>query len=92
MQINDVDKYKEECGIVGVFSNKEIHYRLASPIIKSSCCLGIDISSKKELIGSHMTLEEMTSFIEVNSLGYISIDGFLSTLGHKKSACLKCFM
>ncbi|MBM7871320.1 amidophosphoribosyltransferase [Clostridium pascui] len=71
---------------------KEIHYRLASPIIKSPCCLGIDISNKKELIGSHMNLEEITGFIGVNSLGYISIDGFLNTLDHKKSACLKCFM
>ncbi|MGH4123489.1 MAG: amidophosphoribosyltransferase [Clostridium sp.] len=71
---------------------KEIHYRLASPIIKSPCCLGIDTSSKKELIGSNMTLESIRDFIGVDSLGYISIDGFLNSLGHKKDACLKCFM
>ena len=71
---------------------KEIHYRLASPIVKSPCCLGIDTSNKKELIGSNMTLEEIRTFIGVDSLGYISIDGFLNSLGHKKDACLKCFM
>ena len=71
---------------------KEIHYRLASPIVKSPCCLGIDTSNKKELIGSNLTLEEIRAFIGVDSLGYISIDGFLNSLGHKKDACLKCFM
>ncbi len=25
MQINDADKYKEECGVVGVFSNEKIN-------------------------------------------------------------------
>ncbi|MCB2296205.1 amidophosphoribosyltransferase [Clostridium tagluense] len=71
---------------------KEIHYRLASPIIKSPCHLGIDTSSKKELIGSNMTLESIRDFVCVDSLGYISIEGFLKTLGHKKDACLKCFI
>lgn len=71
---------------------KEIHYRLASPIIKSPCCLGIDTSSKKELIGSSMTLDQICNFIGVDSLGYISIEGFLNSLRHKKTACLKCFM
>ena len=70
---------------------KEIHYRLASPIVKSPCCLGIDTSSEKELIGSSMTLDEISTFIGVDSLGYISINGFLNSLGHKKNACLKCF-
>lgn len=71
---------------------KEIHYRLASPIVKSPCCLGIDTSSKKELIGSSMNLDAICNFIGVDSLGYIRIEGFLNSLGHKKEACLKCFM
>ncbi len=70
---------------------KEIHYRLASPIIKSPCCLGIDTSSKEELIGSSMSIKEIRNFIGVDSLGYLSIDSFLNSLGHKKVACLKCF-
>lgn len=71
---------------------KEIHYRLASPIVKSPCYLGIDTSSKEELIGSSMTLDSIRNFIRVDSLGYISINGFLNSLEHKKGACLKCFM
>lgn len=70
---------------------KEIHYRLASPVVKSSCCLGIN-TSNTELLGSSMNLNEICKYVGVNSLGYISIDGFMNSLGNKKNACLKCFL
>jgi len=69
---------------------KEIHFRLASPIIKSPCYLGINTKCKKELIGSSMSVEEINDYIGANSLGYISIEGLLTCL-RKETACLKCF-
>lgn len=69
---------------------KEIHYRVASPIVTSSCCLGIN-TSKSELIGSAMTLNEIANFIGVASLGYISIRCFMNLLPKNKTVCLKCF-
>lgn len=70
---------------------KEIHYRVASPIVTSPCCLGIN-TSKSELIGSTMTLNEITNFIGTDSLGYLSISGFLNVLPKNKTTCLKCFL
>lgn len=69
---------------------KEIHYRVASPIVTSPCCLGIN-TSKSELIGSDMTLNEIANYIGVDTLGYISISGFLNILPKNKTVCLKCF-
>ena len=70
---------------------KEIHYRVASPIVTSPCCLGIN-TSKSELIGSTMTLNEIANFIGADSLGYLSIPEFLNVLPKNKTACLKCFL
>ncbi|WGX75197.1 hypothetical protein QJS64_14170 [Paraclostridium bifermentans] len=69
---------------------QEIHYRVASPIVTSPCCLGIN-TSKSELIGSAMPLNEIANFIGADSLGYLSISGFLNVLPKNKTVCLKCF-
>lgn len=70
---------------------KEIHYRVASPIVTSPCCLGIN-TSKSELLASAINLNEIANFIGADSLGYLSISGFLNVLPKNKTACLKCFL
>ena len=70
---------------------KEIHYRVASPIVTSPCCLGIN-TSKSELLASAMNLNEIANFIGADSLAYLSISGFLNVLPKNKTACLKCFL
>lgn len=80
--------------IVSLLKNagaKEIHYRVASPIVTSPCCLGIN-TSKSELIGSAMTLDKLADYIGVDTLGYISISGFMNVLPKNKTPCLKCFL
>lgn len=70
---------------------KEIHFRVSSPIVKYPCYFGIDISYRKELIGSHMSVEEIRDFIGADSLGYLSVEALLKTLGKNKKFCLGCF-
>lgn len=70
---------------------KEIHFRASSPIVKFPCYFGIDISYRKELIGSHMSVEEIRDFIGADSLGYLSVESLLKTLGKDKKFCLGCF-
>ena len=70
---------------------KEIHFRIASPIVKFPCYFGIDTPYRNELIGSNMTVEEMKNIIGADSLGYISIDGLLNSLDKDKGFCLGCF-
>lgn len=57
---------------------KEIHFRVSSPPIISPCFFGIDMPTKKELIGANMSVEEMEKFLKVDSLRYLSLKGMLS--------------
>lgn len=69
---------------------KEIHFRVSSPIIKYPCYFGINIASRKELIGGNKTVEEIREFIGADSLAYLSIDSLLKSLGKKNNFCLGC--
>lgn len=71
---------------------KEIHMRVSCPPLISPCFYGIDFPTKKELIASSHTIEEMREFIGVDSLKFISLDGMLnSMLLPKEEFCTACF-
>jgi len=71
---------------------KEIHMRVSCPPLISPCFYGIDFPTKKELIASDHTIEEMREFIGVDSLKFISLDGMLgSMLLPKEEFCTACF-
>ncbi|MEW6014345.1 MAG: amidophosphoribosyltransferase [Candidatus Zixiibacteriota bacterium] len=71
---------------------KEIHFRVSSPPIISPCFFGIDMPTKKELIASSKKVKEIQDYLEVDSLGYLSIEGMLSmpSLPHD-NFCVSCF-
>ena len=69
---------------------KEIHFRLASPIVKSECYFGIDISSKKELIGSVMSVDEIKEEIGANTLEYLTLEN-LRLILRDNDFCMGCF-
>ncbi len=54
---------------------REVHMRIASPPTVSSCFYGVDTPEKSQLLASRMSVEKMTDFIRVDSLGFVSIDG-----------------
>lgn len=70
---------------------KEVHFRVSSPMVKYPCYFGIDTPYRKDLIAAHKTVEEIGEFIGADSLGYLSIDALLKTLGENKKFCLGCF-
>ena len=53
----------------------EVHMRIASPPTRASCFYGVDTPEKSKLLASRMTIEEMRDYIQVDSLGFVSIDG-----------------
>jgi amidophosphoribosyltransferase len=70
----------------------EIHLRISSPPITGPCFYGIDMPTKKELIASEKTVEEIRQYLEVDSLGYLSIDGLLSVVNEPRTNfCAACF-
>ncbi len=70
---------------------KEVHMRISSPPVKYPCYFGIDISTRRELIGSKYECVEICKQIGADSLAYLSIDGLLESLERKNDFCLGCF-
>ena len=71
---------------------KEIHMRVSCPPIKFPCFYGIDFPTKGELIASTHSLEEIQKFLEVDSLGFLSMDGLLGAVkGGHSNYCTACY-
>ncbi|MHC4324946.1 MAG: amidophosphoribosyltransferase, partial [Planctomycetota bacterium] len=70
---------------------KEIHMRISCPPIRFPCFYGIDFPTREELLANNRDLEQIREFLEVDSVGYISLEGMLScaVLGadHYCTAC-----
>jgi amidophosphoribosyltransferase len=71
---------------------KEVHMRISSPPIISPCFYGIDTPTKRELIASSHSTEEIRKYITADSLAYLSLDGMLkSAPGAPNHYCNACF-
>ncbi len=70
---------------------KEVHMRVACPPVCCPCFYGVDFPTKEELIAHGRTVEEIRQYLQVKSLGYISMEGLLSCLSlpadHYCTAC-----
>ena len=60
---------------------KEVHLRISCPPTTSPCFYGVDTPRKKDLIAANNTVDEIRSFIEADSLAYLSMDGLLQSCG-----------
>jgi amidophosphoribosyltransferase len=56
---------------------KEVHVRISCPPTIAPCFFGVDTPTKDELIASNLTVDEIASFIDADSLGYLSLEGLL---------------
>ena len=71
---------------------KEVHMRISSPPTSYPCYYGIDTPNRKELISSSHTIDEICRYITADSLGYLSEEGLISSVGvNKTNFCKACF-
>ena len=71
---------------------KEVHVRVASPPIKSTCHFGVDMATMGELIAANKTIKEIAEFIDADSLAYLSVQGLLRAVRAPENAyCTGCF-
>ena len=71
---------------------KEVHMRVSCPPHKYPCYYGIDFPTREELIASSHSIEEIGTFIGVDSLGYLSLDGMIKAMPFpSETFCLSCF-
>ncbi len=70
---------------------REVHMRVASPPIISPCYLGIDMATREELVAAHKAVKGVEAVINADSLGYISIEGLVSSIGlPQDDLCMGC--
>jgi len=69
----------------------EIHMRVACPPIRYPCFMGVDMASQTELIAAHKSQDEIRTYIGVDSLAYLSVEGMMSTLQAEDGYCNACF-
>lgn len=62
---------------------REVHMRISSPPITHGCFYGIDTPSRKDLLASSHSVQDIADFIQVDSLAFISPDGLYRAMGEE---------
>jgi amidophosphoribosyltransferase len=71
---------------------REVHMLVSCPPHRYPCHYGIDFTSRGELIASEKTVEEIRSFIGLDSLGYLPIEELVKATDIPQSdLCFACF-
>ncbi|MCU0914296.1 MAG: amidophosphoribosyltransferase [Planctomycetes bacterium] len=71
---------------------REIHMRVSCPPIRFPCYYGVDFPTKEELLANNRTLAQIKEFLEVDSVGYLSLEGMLSCAALPKDHyCAACW-
>ncbi len=70
----------------------EVHLRICAPPIVHPCQLGIDMPTRRELIASNKSVDEICAILGADSLGYLSHDGLVRAVGIAEDRiCSACF-
>jgi amidophosphoribosyltransferase len=70
---------------------QEVHFRVSSPPVTNPCYYGIDMPTRAELIGAQKTVDEIREHLNVDSLGYLSLEGMHSAVAEYGPFCDACF-
>jgi len=71
---------------------RQVHFRVASPPTVGPCYYGIDTPTREELIAATHSVDEIRRFLDVDSLGYLSLEGMLhASAGDAGRFCHACF-
>ncbi len=70
----------------------EVHMRVSCPPTAHSCYYGVDTPDRDDLIAAKMSVEEVCDYIGADSLGYLSLEGMLASIGlDPNSTCSACW-
>jgi amidophosphoribosyltransferase len=69
----------------------EVHFRIASPPVRWPCFYGIDMPTRRELIGAELEVSEIEEKLGVDSLGYLSLEGMIEAVEEAGPYCTACF-
>ena len=70
---------------------KEVHVRVASPPVRYSCMMGVDMGDRRELIANILPIGEMARWSGADSLAYLSLESVGKAIGGIEDYCTACF-
>ena len=69
----------------------EIHFLVGCPPVVAPCFYGVAMATKKELIAANYSIEEIKEQLNIDSLGYITLEALIEAIGMpKEDLCLGC--
>ena len=69
----------------------EIHFLVGCPPVVAPCYYGVAMATKKELIAANYSIEEIQEQLEIDTLGYITLDALIDAIGMPEdNLCLGC--
>ncbi|MBO3803537.1 MAG: amidophosphoribosyltransferase [Candidatus Brockarchaeota archaeon] len=70
---------------------KRVYVGISCPPVVSSCYMGIDFPTGRELIASRKSVEEIRRYVRADRLAYQTLEGLVDGIGVPKSElCLAC--
>src|SRR5215213_6008287 len=71
---------------------REVHVRISCPPTISPCFYGVDTPRRSELIAATHTLDEITRYLDADSVAYLSLDGMTGAVnGGRSNYCTSCY-
>jgi amidophosphoribosyltransferase len=71
---------------------REVHVRISCPPTISPCFYGVDTPHRSELIAATHSIEQITEFLEADSVGYLSLEGLMAAVGSgSQGYCSSCY-
>ncbi len=71
---------------------REVHLRVSSPPVAHPCFYGMDFPTRKELLINTMSHSEIERYLDVDSLGYLTVEGMMAAVGMPVGDfCKACF-
>lgn len=70
----------------------EVHLRIACPPTRHPCIYGVDFPRPEELMAHNYSLEQIRQRLDMDSLGYLSLEGITGLFGDKADTfCTSCW-
>jgi len=71
----------------------EVHMRISCPPHRHACYFGIDFPEENKLIANRHSIEEIGKILNLDSIGYLSVEGMLSCVSAHppENYCTACF-
>ncbi len=71
---------------------KEVHVRISCPPTISPCFYGVDTPRRSELMAATHTLDEIRTYLDCDSVAYLSLDGLMRAVGEGSGHyCSSCY-